>query len=34
MTAMAATATRRTARAGVRRGRHEAAYPLDRKSVV
>jgi cell division protein FtsW len=28
MTAMAATATRRTARAGVRRERHEAAYPL------
>jgi cell division protein FtsW len=28
MTAMAATATRRTARAGVRRDRHEAAYPL------
>ena len=28
MTAMAATAARRTARAGVRRERHEAAYPL------
>jgi cell division protein FtsW len=28
MTAMAATASRRTARAGVRRERHEAAYPL------
>ena len=28
MTAMAATATRRTARTGVRRERHEAAYPL------
>jgi cell division protein FtsW len=28
MTAMAATATRRTARAGVRRERHEASYPL------
>jgi cell division protein FtsW len=28
MTAMAATAGRRTARAGVRRERHEAAYPL------
>ena len=28
MTAMAATATRRTTRAGVRRERHEAAYPL------
>jgi cell division protein FtsW len=28
MTAMAASATRRTARAGVRRERHEAAYPL------
>ena len=28
MTAVAATATRRTARAGVRRERHEAAYPL------
>jgi cell division protein FtsW len=28
VTAMAATATRRTARAGVRRERHEAAYPL------
>ena len=28
MTAMAATATRLTARAGVRRERHEAAYPL------
>jgi len=28
MTAMAATVTRRTARAGVRRERHEAAYPL------
>ncbi len=28
MTAMAATATRRTARAGVRRERHEVAYPL------
>jgi cell division protein FtsW len=28
MTAMAATATRRTARAGVRRDRHEISYPL------
>jgi cell division protein FtsW len=28
VTAMAATATRRTARAGIRRERHEAAYPL------
>ena len=28
MTAMAATATRRTARAGVRRERHEISYPL------
>jgi cell division protein FtsW len=28
MTAMAATAARRTARAGVRRERHEASYPL------
>ena len=28
MTAMAATAVRRTARVGVRRERHEAAYPL------
>ena len=28
MTAMAATTTRRTARAGVRRERHEAAFPL------
>ena len=28
MTAIAATASRRTARAGVRRDRHQVAYPL------